>query len=185
MEREWKETFGRKKYEEVRNWREKSQIAILDEVYSERLRRTSWYNTATWELKKQEEKDKERQRQEQERIRKAQQEEQRRIERAENERKFKEALEHSEMVAELVRIIDGKQYQATEIVVSNTETVIFNEDEVIQDVTYKRYGYPNLEDYQVPILTEFLVGRLALKFDQVSSDTLELNDAPGGIRTSW
>lgn len=101
------------------------------------------------------------------------------------EANFKNAIEHSEMVMKLIDAINEKQYDATDVWVGSNETQINNGDNLIQTLTYKKYGYPDLENYQIDILTDYLVSKLTLKFRKVSFDWLELNAAPDGMRTSW
>lgn len=167
LEREWERVFRNKPYTAVKEWRENSMIAILDEEYSERFRRTSWYDKARRELRAEEQRERER------------------LKEAEEKEQFKKAIEKSEMVTKLVEVIDNKQYEAEKVLIGNAEAYIFNGGYTIQTVTYKKFGYPNLQDYQISILTDHLVNRLALKFVKVSHDTLELNDAPGGMKSSW
>lgn len=178
LEQEWNRMFSNKPYDAVKNWREDSLMAILDETYSDRFCRTSWHDKAIRELRVAEQKEKEHQQEEQARLEKIAQQ-------AEKENFFKSALEQSEMVLKLINAINKKQYDATEVWVGHTETQIISGDSVIQEITYKRYGYPNLEDYQIDILTDYLVDKLALKYEKISPDRLELKDAPGGMKTSW
>lgn len=185
LEREWERKFSNKPYTDAKNWREGSVMAILDEEYSERFCRKSWYDKAKSELRAAELREKERQRIEQEQIEREEQEKRQRMLRREQEEQFKTALDKSEMVAKLITVIDENQYSATDILIGNDEMQVFNENEEIENVKYKRYGYPNLEDYQINILTDYLRDKLELKFEKVSYDRLELNDAPGGMRTSW
>ena len=53
------------------------------------------------------------------------------------------------------------------------------------------YGYPALKDNQVKILCEYMAEHLELNYGMADEDfekdvyILELNDAPGGMRSSW
>lgn len=146
LEREWEKMFSNKSYSDVKNWREDSLMAIVDEAYSERFNRTSWYDKAIRELRETERREKERQREEHEGIQSAAQQ-------AEREANFKNAIERSEMVMKLIDAINEKRYDATDVWVGSNETQINSGDNLIQTLTYKKYGYPDLENYQIDILT--------------------------------
>lgn len=175
LENEWEKTFRYKRYEDVKNWRENSWMAILDEEYSDRFNRKSWHDQAIKELRDRELIEKNRQL-----------EEQKKQQKIEKEEKFKKALEQSEMASKLIKIINDKQYDVTTVMVESDATYVYwGEEGDVTTVSYRKYGYPDLEDYQVNILIDYLVDNLSLNYNKAGYDRIKLYDAPGGIKTSW
>lgn len=174
LKREWERTFGEMPYSRLSDIRPKSPQGILDVIYAERCRRKSWREMAMDEMRKEEARQREKVRVEKER--------QKELEKIEA---FEKIIAESEMAALLLKIIDEKEYDITYVEIHSSFVSLKEGNREIQRVEYKKYGYPNLEEYQMDILTDFLEENLTLDFEEISDNILELNDAPGGMKESW
>ena len=105
--------------------------------------------------------------------------------------KFKEALAQNNMVADMVNRINSIGYSAEQVCLNCKRMYCYSDKEKNEfEITYKKYGYPDLSDEQLKILGEYLINTLDLKFvfSNRYSDwpiVLSLYDAPGGMKSSW
>lgn len=112
-------------------------------------------------------------------------------EKQDNLAKFKESLNTNDMVSEIISKIDEFGYEAEIINVRSDYVSCYDRNEINGfQVVYKKYGYPNLDEEQIEILSAHLLDRLKLNFVRSSAKydfciKLYLNDAPGGMKSSW
>lgn len=174
LKREWERTFGEMPYSRLNDIRPKSPQGVLDTIYADRCNRKSWREKARDEMRKEEARQREKALAEKQR-----QKEQEKIE------AFEKIIAESEMAALLLKIIDEKEYDVTYVEIHSSFVSLKDGNREIQRIEYRKYGYPNLEEYQMDILTDFLEENLTLNFEETCDNILELNDAPGGMKESW
>lgn len=182
LKAEWEKCFKNRRFTSDEMYQPNSPNAILDEVYEKRISYKNWKYQYD---------------QEQRRIRAKREEEAEQIrremaqKRAEEEARakrlaFKNSLSDNEMVKQIISKINDLEYSAFFISVYEDEVVVLNEKEKeILSIKYVRYGYPKINNEQIKDLTDYLQNNLKLKYELNKDNTLELNDAPGGMKTSW
>ena len=195
---EWNKEFENRSYNFI--YKENSPLSILDRVYHERTGRKSWRQQYEEGQKELRERQMEMDRIEAEKLeiyRQALRESEEREKQKNEAESFYGALSKNEMVAKIIERIDNLGYDVSSIDVYKDMLASYDhEDETNYEIHYKKYGYPNLNNYQVEALTKYLAETLKLnyiiedyrypldhQFFECCSLTLE--DAPGGMKESW
>ena len=179
LKSKWEYEFKSREYTKENMYKEPSSLSVLDEVYSSRVGKRSWKCLCESKLAAEEAEAKRRIAMENE-ARKKKQEQQKANQR------FCAALESNEMVKEIISNLNNLGYDAFYIVVNNDEVICNNSEKSnLYIAKYKKYGYPELDANQRKLLCSYICKHLTLKYISKDKYTLELNDAPGGMRASW
>ena len=105
--------------------------------------------------------------------------------------RFKNTLPQNDMVFEILSSINAIGYDVAQIRVFSHSLISHNFDNNKNyEIKYKKYGYPNLDADQISVLAHYLAEKLDLDFEVKKDDYSDdywifLNDAPGGMKSSW
>lgn len=108
------------------------------------------------------------------------------IELRKSKKEFLEILSRSEMAK---KIIDRLVSFGTDVYIvifdENKIQIIGEENTKLEEIVYRKEGYPNLSEFQNSILVEYIKEHMSLKYDKIEKNILKLNDSEKGIRLSW
>lgn len=179
LKSKWNEEFKNRSYTKENMYNEPSPLSVLDETYAFRTGKRSWKSLCESKL----------QAEEKSRREKIAAEEKARKQRKESEKanqQFNSALSSNEMVAEIIKRINDLSYDAFYIRVNSDELICENsETSKIYFIKYKKYGYPELDEDKRKLLCKYISDSVKLHYIAKGNDSLELNDAPGGMKSSW
>lgn len=168
LKSKWNAEFKNRSYKRENIYQTPSPLSVLDETYSWRTGKRSWLSMCEQSLK-------------------AEEQAQKAKEEKENANdKFEKALSTNDMVKEIIEKIDELSYDAFTICIEEDRIVCCNsEEEELLTIRYKKYGYPNLDEDKRAILCEYIEENIKLEYEYSNDYELELDDAPGGMKSSW
>ena len=179
LKSKWNEEFKNRSYTKENMYNEPSPLSVLDETYAFRTGKRSWKSLCESKLQAEEKSRREKIAAEEKAIKQ-------RKEREKANQQFNSALSSNEMVAEIIKKINDLSYDAFCIFVNSDGVVCESSEETqIYTLKYKKYGYPELDDEQRALLGDYICNHLKLQYILKDRYMLELNDAPGGMKTSW
>ena len=162
LKAEWERVFKNRSFTPNNMYAPNSANAILDEVYERRIDYKNWKYKYDKAMKAK--KDAEM--------------------RMNEEIRFRNSLGSNAMVKQIIEKIDNLGYEAFGICVGDSNVVVLDENEKeILSIKYVKYGYPKLNDRQIKDLKEYIWNNVKLVYAMDDYGRLELNDAPGGMKT--
>jgi len=167
LKREWNSNFKNRERRRSNIYQSPSPLEILDKEYARRFYCKTWKQLCEEYLEEQDKAEAEKQK------------------RAADNAKFENALPENPMVKEIIDKINGLNYDVFCIVVDSDNIVCYDDsNNSIWTLRYKKFGYPDLTYDQTKVLAGYLSEHLSLNY-KLNGTRLELDDAPGGMKTSW